>query len=131
MLDVATCRCCSQQTILGVERDGSHITLLEGRGHQPHFVDVGMQAQRSEGLAEVTQKEWSSVPEPPPEKDGIAAMATALTRRQPWAHSFISALYTLTAQVGLRPAAPHTSGVLFTPYLTRLRSPSVPQPSEG
>ena len=29
------------------------------------------------------------------------------------------------------PTAPHTSGVVFTPYLTRLRSPSAPQPSEG
>lgn len=29
------------------------------------------------------------------------------------------------------PAAPHTSGVVFIPYLTRLRSPSALQPSEG
>lgn len=92
---------------------------------------INPQAQRSEGPAQGHTHECSPVSEPPQENNGIAAMATTLVS-QPQDHDFISGeRQRLTAQVGQQPAAPHTSGVVFTPYLTRLLSPSAPQPSEG
>lgn len=85
--------------------------------------------RRSKGLAPVSG--------PPKANDGTGALPPLVVATAPGNTRFhISlnpAVCTGVAEAHScgEPAAPHTSGVVFTPYLTRLRSPSAPQPSEG